>query len=321
MSSLHFDTILIAGCGLLGGSLGMAARQRGLARRVIGAGRNKPRLELAHKSGAVDAITTDFAAACRKADLIVLCTPVATIEEQLATALREAPAGAIITDVGSTKASIARAAAKIQKSIAAPEPSSAKKSNRAKSNSGQPERPLFIGSHPMAGSERSGIEFAAADLYEGATCFVAIPKPPGDAALAAAARVAEFWRAAGCNLVFTTPARHDALAAAISHLPHFAAVALAAAVRECGESLEMLRGVAGNGFRDTSRVAAGDPTMWRDIARSNAAPINEQIATLRRALDELETLMTPRRAASLEDYLAEIQAWRRAFDYTPEPPA
>ncbi|GAB4321820.1 MAG: prephenate dehydrogenase/arogenate dehydrogenase family protein [Candidatus Sumerlaeia bacterium] len=296
---INFPTVVIAGCGLLGGSLGMALRRRGLARRVVGVGRSEQRLRQAVELGAADTATADLAAACREADLVVLCTPVSVIREQLDSALRHAPPSALITDVGSTKSEVCCTARALRQAITG-------------QNAAAPA--VFIGSHPMAGSDRSGIIHADANLYENSTCFVVIDPGGGDLEFNCAARLTAFWQAVGCRVVFTTPARHDALAAAVSHLPHFLAVALAEAVRRTGETPELLRAIVGNGFRDTTRVAAGDPSMWRDIAASNTAAIRAQIAALRRALDDLDGQLDPGRAGELDRLLRDVQTWRRLFD-------
>jgi prephenate dehydrogenase len=156
--------------------------------------------------------------------------------------------GAVVTDVGSTKCSI----------VALGEKEGAQRGR------------VFIGSHPMAGSEKSGVRFAREDLFEGATCFVT---KTHQSDLSAFARVGEFWRALEARLVVLRPARHDELAALASHLPHVVAVALVSAIAASGEDKNLVKGIVGGGFRDTTRIAAGNTEMWDDICSDNNAAI------------------------------------------------
>ncbi|OPZ21305.1 MAG: prephenate dehydrogenase [candidate division BRC1 bacterium ADurb.BinA364] len=257
---MMFDTVSIWGMGLLGGSLGMALRERGLARRVAGVGRDLARLETARARGACDAVTTSAEEGFAEADLVVLCAPVAVIADSLPRFARCFKTGAIITDVGSTKRRIVEAA---EKAV--------------------PSGRHFVGSHPMSGAEMSGVAYARADLYVGNPCFLTptIRTDPDSVA-----RLAQMWSAVGSRIVLTDPERHDALAAAVSHAPHIASSALALLAAGLGEDENYLASIAGSGFWDTTRLAKGDVTMWEEICADNPDCI---AMALDRLIEELRT--------------------------------
>jgi prephenate dehydrogenase len=272
----------IVGLGLLGGSVAKAARAESLAREIIGVGRRRTSLEPAQADGTVDRITTDLAEGVAGADLVILATPVATLEGQLPAVWEAAADGALITDVGSTKARIVRAA----EALAA-------------------RRPLpFVGGHPMAGSNLSGYAIARADLFRGA---IVILTPTDRTGLEPVKRLSEFWEAIGGRIVTLDPATHDRAVAAVSHLPHLVADALVAAVvRMDPQFLE----VAARGFKDTTRIAASDPVVWREIFQANREALAEALAAFRLALGDLERLLDSGDAASIEAALEHIRSVR-----------
>jgi prephenate dehydrogenase len=257
MSDPAFKEVAILGIGLLGGSLGLAIKERGLAGSVVGIGRSQKTLDEAVRIGIVDRATTDLGDGLRGADFVILCTPVRHILQNIDDVIDAARAGAIMTDVGSTKGSI----------VAAGEPA-ARRSGK-----------FFVGSHPMAGSEKSGMHYSRANLYEDSTCFVT--KTP-DTDLAAFARVCAFWSALDSRVVIARPERHDHLTAMVSHLPHLVAVALTRAVANSQEDKNLIKGIIGNGFRDTTRIAQGNTSMWDDICADNS----NEIGAARKALDQ-----------------------------------
>lgn len=257
MSRITFQEVAIVGVGLLGGSIGLAMKERGLAGKVVGIGRAQDRLNEALRLGAIDEVQTETLKPAASADLIILCTPVRHIVASLPEIMRVAKPGAIVTDVGSTKTSI----------VAAGE--AAARQSQA----------LFVGSHPMAGSEKSGAKHAKASLFEGANCFVT---KTASTPLDAFTLLCRFWQALGNRIVVLRPQRHDELAALISHLPHLVAVALVRAVEASGEDKNLIRGIIGNGFRDMTRLAAGSSDMWEDICAENS----QAILSVRQYLDE-----------------------------------
>jgi prephenate dehydrogenase len=276
------DRLAIVGIGLLGGSVAQAARAAGLARRIVGVGRDRERLAPALADGSLDAVTTDVAEGVRGADLVVLAAPVLAIERLLSEVWPWLGPDALLTDVGSTKAGIVGAAERLH--ATAPR--------------------AFVGSHPMTGSNLAGYAQARADLFRGATVIVT----PTEATEARALKsVSEFWESLGARVVPLDPGAHDRAVAAISHLPHIVAYALVEAVaRFEPAALE----VAARGFKDTTRIAASDPQMWQEIFFANRAPLAATLAEFRRALADLEGLVTAGDAAGLRAALARIRATR-----------
>jgi prephenate dehydrogenase len=279
------ERLAIVGVGLLGGSVALAARAQGLAREIVGIGRDAARLDAARRAGALDRATTDLAAGVHDADAVVLAATVLVNERLLADVWRAVPPGALLTDVGSTKRGIVATAERLA--------------------AAQPRR--FVGSHPMAGSEKSGFAVARADLFRGATVIVT----PTDASDAGAVKaVTVFWEALGARVSALDPDTHDRVVAAISHLPHVAAWALVDAV---GRFEPGALAFAARGFRDTTRIAASDPAMWTEILLDNREAIATGVAELRRALDAIERLLAAGDRAGIEALLARIKAQRESL--------
>ena len=275
--------LAVVGVGLLGGSVAKATRQGGLARRIVGIGRDAGRLQPALDDGTLDLAVTDLDAGVRDADFILLAAPVLTIEGLLERVWRAAPAaGAVVTDVGSTKRNIVRAAERLAAT-----------------------RPLaFVGSHPMAGSEQAGYRVARPDLFRGATVIVT---PTETTELAALKKTTEFWEALGARVSSLDPETHDRTVAAISHLPHLIACALVdGAARAEPAALEF----AARGFRDTTRIAGGDPDMWAEIFLANRDALTATVEAFREALGELQQVIDGGRADALRAVLARIKATR-----------
>ena len=277
------ERLAIVGVGLLGGSLAKAARAHGIAREIVGIGRDQNRLRPALIDSTLDRITTDLADGLGGADRVVLAATVLANETLLPAVWRAAAAGALITDVGSTKRSIVAAAERLAAS----------------------RRDVqFVGSHPMAGSEKSGYAVARADLFQGATVVVT----PGESDDPAAVKsVSELWTAVGGRVVTLDPETHDRAVAAISHLPHVAAWALVDAVERFEPDAFA---VAARGFKDTTRIAAADPDMWREILLDNREAVVASIAAFRLALDDLERLVARGDGPALTALLARVKAVR-----------
>jgi prephenate dehydrogenase len=241
--AVQFRKITIIGVGLLGGSIGLAVKRRRLAREVAGFVRRRASLRDCEKAGAVDYATTDLLAAVSNADLVILCTPLAqmrSLAEQFRPALKR---GAVVTDVGSVKAGVLRELESlVQKSGG-----------------------HFVGSHPMAGAEKTGVAAARADLFENAVCVVT---PTGKTSKAAQRKVSRFWKSVGSRVLELPAETHDALVSRSSHLPHTVAASLANLVLNPANPKHQ-SALCATGFRDTTRIASGSPEMWRDIALSN----------------------------------------------------
>lgn len=276
------ERLAVVGVGLLGGSVARAARVRGLARRIVGVGREPSRLESAIRDGTLDAATADLAEAVREADVVVLAAPVLVNEALLARLWPLVPDGAVVTDVGSTKRGIVTAAERLAA-----------------------QRPVaFVGSHPMAGSERSGYGASRADLLEGALVVVT---PTETTPTGALKRVTELWERCGARVTTLDPDTHDRAVAAVSHLPQVVARALVDAVARFEPAA---LDVAGRGFRDTTRIAASDPVIWREILIANRDAVTASLAAFRAALDDLEHAIQTGDGETLERRLAAIKAWR-----------
>ncbi len=277
-SHAPWGKVAIVGVGLMGGSIGMALRQRKLAKQVVGIGRKKASLAQAEKLGAIDRGTTDLQAGVREADLIVVCTPVDLIAPQVIELAACCPRNAIITDAGSTKQSIVDSIEK------------------------HASKPRFVGSHPLAGSEKSGVEYAREDLFNGRVTLVTPTRKTSAADIDA---VCEFWASLGSLVMQMSPAAHDKALAATSHLPHLLASVLAGSTSK--QDLPLVAG----GWRDTTRVAAGDASLWRQILMDNRANVLKSLVKFEKTLAAFRTSLETENGTKLEKMLqdaAEIRA-------------
>ena len=231
------------GVGLIGGSLGLALRQRKLVARVIGIGRRASSLDAALKVGAVDEVTTDLEQGVREASAVVVCTPVSRIAHNVVCAAAAAPPETLITDAGSVKQSVVTQVAELARQAAL-----------------VPQQVRFVGSHPLAGSEKSGPQHAVTDLFAGRVVVIT-PEDATDPAVVEAATA--LWEAVGANVRIMSPAEHDRVLAATSHLPHVLATVLSAGIPDSWWEF------SAGGLRDTTRVASGDPELWRQILLAN----------------------------------------------------
>lgn len=255
----RLGTVAIIGVGLIGGSIGQAIRSRGLADRVVGIGRDAARLAEAVELGAIDAGTTELGQGVNGADVVVVCTPVTRIAADVQSVAELGPREVLITDAGSTKQRIVEAV---------------ELDPRA--------RGCFVGGHPIAGSERKGVAAAAPDLFEAKACILTpTEKTPPDRLQRARA----FWSSLGCRLIELSPREHDSALALTSHLPHAVAAALAGSIPR--ETLTMAAGA----YRDGTRVAGSDASLWAGIFRENRAPILESLKTFRSSLAGLESAL------------------------------
>ena len=264
-----FQQISILGPGLLGASLALAMKERGLCQRVHSWSRRAETRLQAMQADWCDAVFDQASAACEASDLVVICTPVETIIpliEQVAPSLSPE---ALVTDVGSIKGLICREA--------------------------QCLKVNFIGSHPMAGSERTGMAHASHNLFDGAACFITPLDGDNDAEIT---QLQQLWQAIGMRVVSTTPEKHDEIVAHISHLPHLLASSLCAYLAKMDANW---KGLAGGGLRDTTRVAAGDPTLWKQILEQN----REEVL---RAIDGFENELQALKGALLDKNTPELIA-------------
>ena len=270
-------TVLISGLGLMGGSLAAALAGAGWAVRLHH--RRRDVVERAVELGYGTAVT-DLPAAVADCDLVVVCTPVGIIAEQVRALLPCAPR-AVFTDVGSVKGAICH------------ELADAARSGR------------FVGSHPMCGSHRQGLEHADPALYRGATAIVT---PLAETPAAPVALVERLWQAVGCRLLRLSPDLHDVTVAQASHLPHVLAAAAAAGLSPAAAP------IAASGFRDTTRVAAGDAGLWSDILLLNRHAVLDELRAGIARLRDLEEALGTRDATAVRRWLEGGRAGRQRFD-------
>lgn len=276
----RWDTVAIVGVGLIGGSLGLALQARNLARRVVGIGRRQSSLRAARRVGAVTNTTIDLAKGVAEADLVVVCTPVGMIVDHVRQAAAACPPGTLITDAGSTKSSIVAAL-----------------------DEALPRDCRFLGSHPLAGSEKRGPNFAQADLFE---ARVAIITPTKNTHAEDYDALWDFWSALGSVVMKMSPEEHDRAVAATSHLPHFAAATLAAVLPE-----DLIR-ITGTGFADTTRLAAGDPQLWTQIFADNRQHILAAVAQWKACIEGMEKAIADGNVQEIERILTEGKRIRDA---------
>ncbi|MSR56230.1 MAG: prephenate dehydrogenase [Planctomycetaceae bacterium] len=278
-----FETIAIVGVGLIGGSLAAAIKRRKLARQVIGVGRDRSRLDEARVRGLIDESETDVTVAAARADLIVFCTPVDRIAAGVREAAPHCRSGTIVTDVGSVKGPICDELA------------------TGMHGAGFPSGVEFVGSHPLAGSEKQGFEFADAELFVWRVCVLTPQEGTSQPTLE---RLRKFWEAVGSTIVEMSPDAHDKAVAETSHLPHVVAAALASTLQHQNAML------AASGFRDTTRVAGGDPDLWTAILLANAESIVASSEKFSESLRALQQALRSRDAVQVKALLTAAKQQR-----------
>jgi prephenate dehydrogenase len=278
---MQIKTLTIVGVGLIGGSIGLAARQRGLAERIIGVGRQRSSLDRALAVGAIDEGCLDLKQGVQRAELAVFCTPVDRIVEQVLAAATACAPGTLLMDAGSTKTVIVKAL-----------------------EGRLPPGVAFVGSHPLAGSEKQGPEHADPRLFqERLTIVTPTEKTEPDALV----RTKAFWQALGARVCVMPPEVHDRALAMTSHLPHLLASALA------GILPAEYHDLTATGFRDTTRVAAGDPGLWSGIFAQNREALLQALAQLRGRLDEFQKALTAEDQQTINNLLGQAKRTRDAL--------
>ena len=289
--AIHFKHVAIVGVGLIGGSLGMILRRRGLADHVVGIGRRVENLKTAVELGAIDRYVVDSKEGVREADLVVLATPVDTYERHLREWSSCLTPGAIVTDVGSVKGTLVE-----------------------KAEVAMPAGVHFVGAHPIAGKEKTGVAAGSDQLFNGARCIVTPTTRTDPQALES---VKQMWAETGAILLTMDPHVHDQILGAVSHLPHVAAFALMNALAELRDrrlSALDLAGHSGGGLRDTTRIAASSPEMWRDIFLWNRDNLVSYIEDYERALKDLKQLIKTGDAAGIEKALERAKTEREKLN-------
>lgn len=275
--------LAVVGVGLIGGSAALALRQAGQVGRVLGVGRNAQSLAEAQALGLIDEIATPEQAA--QADIVLLSTPVGSLAPMLAQLRPHLGEHTLLTDAGSTKLEVAQAAqAALGDRVA-----------------------QFVPGHPIAGAERSGPSAADADLYRDRTVILT---PLPENAPQAVSRVRDLWLACGARVIDMDAEAHDRVLGSVSHMPHLLSAAYMAQVASADDAALRLA-LAGSGFRDFTRIAAGSPEMWRDIFLSNRDALQTELAAVRAVLDRVERAMADGDGATLEALLSQAAQARR----------
>jgi len=282
-----FDRICLLGVGLIGSSIARVAKARGdIARTVVAHAKTPATLNRVRELGIADVVEADPAKAVQGADCVIFCVPVGAYAALMATVAPHLKPGAVITDVGSTKGSVVRDLGPLV-----------------------PPGVHLVPAHPMAGTEHSGPDAGFAELFEGRYCMLT-PLPDSDPA--AVERVKEFWRRCGSMVETLDPATHDKIVAIVSHLPHLIAFTICSTADDLAEETkEAVLKFAAGGFRDFTRIAASDPTMWRDVFLNNREALLEMLARFTEDAQALGRAVRWGQADYIEDRIARGRKIRR----------
>jgi len=281
-----FERVAVIGVGLIGGSFALALKAAKACSHVVGAGRNRANLELARERGVIDSIAADAVAAAHGAELVLVAAPVAQIPRIFHDIGPVLGPRALVTDGGSTKRDVVSAATALGRKIA-----------------------QFVPAHPIAGAEKSGAGAASAELYRGKR-VVLTPLPENSEATVK--RVQDVWAACGARVSRMPPAEHDAVLAAVSHLPHVLAFALVRDIAARGNAAQLFSFAAG-GFRDFTRIASSHPEMWRDICLANSDHLLHELDRYTADLQIMRHFLETGDAAGLERVFVEARAARERW--------
>lgn len=259
MTEYMFNKITIIGVGLLGASFALAMKKNGLCRTITGHGRSRENLQRAKERNIIDSFEQDPVAACSGAELIMLSAPAGSFPGLVRAIVPTLKKGAVLTDVGSVKGILVR---EIEKMM--------------------PKDVHYIGGHPIAGSDRSGIDSANAELFRNAKCVIT---PTENSDPSALNKIQNMWKAFGADIIILNPEEHDRIYASVSHLPHLIAYAMVNTVAEMDKSY---LDFSGKGFMDSTRIACSSEEMWNDICLLNRDNIIEALAVFQRNLDLLD---------------------------------
>lgn len=273
-----FDKVAIIGVGLIGGSIGLAIKKKKIAKVIVGASRTNKTLNLALKLKAVDKTTQIVSEAVKDADLVILCQPIEAIIDSLPKIAKFLKQGAIVTDAGSCKEGIVKSAERVL-----------------------PQNVFFVGSHPLAGSEKKGIDFASDKLFANSLCILTPTSHTNKKALKI---IQSFWQRLGAKTLILKPPVHDEKIAFVSHLPHILAFNLINSIPPAHLKF------ASTGLKDTTRIAASDPVIWKDICLSNSKQILKAISKFEIALSNLKRQISRKNSAGLLSEFSKAQKIR-----------
>ena len=282
----NYGTVTIVGVGLIGASLGLALKQAGVVTKVLGVGRSKENLELAQKMGAIDGVV-DLVEAAKQSDVIVLCTPVAQMRAAFEVMEPYLEPKTMITDAGSTKGDVILAAKEILGKKAC----------------------QFVPAHPIAGGAQHGASAAKADLFQGKQTIICPlqENSPEDTSL-----IIGFWESVGSMVKKSGSVQHDAIYAAVSHLPHLLYALMASVVNS--EDADQKLDHVGAGFKDFTRIAASSPEMWRDICLGNRTAILKELDQYLLIVNHMRKLIAENDGAGLEKLFNKASKARQVLD-------
>lgn len=283
-----FKKAALIGTGLIGGAIGLAICERRLANEVVGFDRDPASLAKAAKRGAIDSCAESAAEAAREADLVILAVPVLSTLKMLDEIIPVLDGGTLVTDVGSTKGSIMAA---VEQKL--------------------PHDIYFIGGHPMAGSEDTGIEGADSALLENAIYVLTPGEEVPDELID---RFRTMLEKAGAQAITLDPLVHDRVVASVSHLPHITAAALVQSVAGV-DDMELMRTLAAGGFRDSTRIALGNPEVWRDICISNRWALLGALKKFKASIEAIEKHLSEPNPEAIEEYLQQARDYRRSVPH------
>ena len=284
MNKIFFDKVTIIGVGLIGASFSLAMKKNGLCGKVCGFGRNRENLIRAKEKGMIDSFESDVVSACKGADFIMLSSPVGSFQDIVRKASRSFKKGAVVTDAGSVKGKLVYELEKLM-----------------------PEGVHYIGGHPIAGSDRSGIDASNEELFRDAKCIIT-PTENSDAGPLQS--VTGLWEALGSEVITMTPEKHDKVYAAVSHLPHLIAYNIMNTVAEIDTSHLKF---CGQGFKDTTRIASSSPELWRDICIMNRENLIEMISVFQKNLETLGQYLRASDPVSIEKEFRKARTLREGI--------
>ena len=290
---MHLNKIVIFGVGLIGGSVALALKKTGVAPKIVGVGRNIENLQTAINLGVIDEAEADIAKAVGDADLVLIATPVAQTQKILEAIIPHLSQSTVVTDAGSTKSDIAQYVMNASKQAKNPEHFLSQ----------------FVGGHPIAGAEKSGVTAAKEDLFIGKNVVLT---PNEKTSLEAIKLVRELWQTTGANVSEMTAQTHDQIFAAVSHLPHLLAFALVNNLANRPNAKQLFN-FAASGFRDFTRIAGSSPEMWRDISLANKTALLNELEAYQAEISALQNLLKNEDSQGLQAMFEHASQARQAW--------
>lgn len=284
---IHFEKLTILGVGLIGGSFARVCQKKKIAKSIVGFGRQEANLRKAVELGVIDKYSLDLNEAVEQADFVLIAVPVGSIlplAKKMSSYLKK---GAIVSDVGSVKNSLV---GKIENTL--------------------PDGVHFVGAHPIAGTENSGVEASFAELFEGSKCILTPTKFTDHKALQ---KVKNLWELMGSEITSMEPVKHDEIMAAVSHLPHVAAYAITSFIFGLRHVWPDVLSYSAGGFRDFTRIASSHPAMWCDICNYNSEALIKMIEQYEISLNQFKTLIKEKNWFQLEKTMGEAKTLRDGF--------